>query len=235
MVDQAGLAPEVEKLRLRLKETENEVEILRRRRRLASNELAFLASTPTSAAAGHIIQDEGVTIFPRSYLNFVGAGVTATDVGGKSTITISNGGGTLDDAYDFGGAGAGRTINVDANLPVLLSAPASTDEVLDVRVSGDAFPRVEVRPDGRVIVSSFVHGRQQSERVIVKAGPRWLLVHRAWFHADGRLARETDYSTAEQISVVIDKGIGGGAESAVEYLGHEPLALRITQRTGANN
>jgi hypothetical protein len=36
-------------------------------------------------------------------------------------VVGGGGGGTLDDAYDFGGAGAGRTINVDVGLPVQLN------------------------------------------------------------------------------------------------------------------
>lgn len=37
---------------------------------------------------GHVIEDEGTPIAQQSNLNFVGAGVVAADIGGKSTITI---------------------------------------------------------------------------------------------------------------------------------------------------
>lgn len=40
------------------------------------------------AGGGHVIEDEGTPIAQQADLNFVGAGVTAADIGGKSTITI---------------------------------------------------------------------------------------------------------------------------------------------------
>jgi len=42
----------------------------------------------------HIIQDEGVSLRPRSYLNFTGSGVSCTDSGGKTVCSISGGGGS---------------------------------------------------------------------------------------------------------------------------------------------
>jgi|694.fasta_scaffold18419_11 hypothetical protein len=38
------------------------------------------------------IEDEGVALPPRTIMNFVGASVTATDVGGKTVVTINGGG-----------------------------------------------------------------------------------------------------------------------------------------------
>ncbi len=45
--------------------------------------------------------------------------ITPDDVSNTITIATTGGGGTLDDAYDFGGPGAGRTITVDAGGVVL--------------------------------------------------------------------------------------------------------------------
>lgn len=42
------------------------------------------------------IEDEGANLTQRAVLNFVGAGVTVTDTGGKTTVTIAGGGGTHD-------------------------------------------------------------------------------------------------------------------------------------------
>lgn len=42
---------------------------------------------------GHSIEDEGVSLIQRSALNFVGAGVAVTDVGGKTQVAIAGGGG----------------------------------------------------------------------------------------------------------------------------------------------
>lgn len=41
----------------------------------------------------HTIQDEGGALPDRSVMNFVGAGVTVTDAGGKTVVTIPGGGG----------------------------------------------------------------------------------------------------------------------------------------------
>jgi hypothetical protein len=50
--------------------------------------------TPGSGG-GHIIEDEGTPLTQRADLNFVGAGVTATDSGGKTVVTIPGGGGSV--------------------------------------------------------------------------------------------------------------------------------------------
>ena len=62
---------------------------------------ANLTMTGTSLAAAGAsgyttIQDEGVGITQRTTINFVGAGVTAADSGGVSTVTIPGGGGSTD-------------------------------------------------------------------------------------------------------------------------------------------
>lgn len=48
-------------------------------------------------------------------------GTLTDNADGSFTVTISGGGGTLDQAYDFGGAGAGKTITVDSG-PVTINA-----------------------------------------------------------------------------------------------------------------
>lgn len=45
-----------------------------------------------SGGSAHTIQDEGVSLTQRSALNFVGSGVTATDDGSKTVVTIDGGG-----------------------------------------------------------------------------------------------------------------------------------------------
>ncbi len=49
-----------------------------------------------SAGSGHTIEDEGTPLTQRDTLNFVGAGVTVTDAGGKTVVTIPGGGGAVD-------------------------------------------------------------------------------------------------------------------------------------------
>lgn len=52
---------------------------------------------------GHAIEDEGVALPQRATINFAGAGVTATDVGGKTLVTIAGGGGGGGNSYFPGG------------------------------------------------------------------------------------------------------------------------------------
>jgi hypothetical protein len=55
-------------------------------------------STFSYAAAlgnGHIIQDEGIALPQQPILNFVGAGVTVTDAGGKTVVTIPGSAGVI--------------------------------------------------------------------------------------------------------------------------------------------
>lgn len=51
-----------------------------------------------SAGSGHVIEDEGTPLTQRANMNFVGAGVTATDAGGKTVVTIPAS--ISDTAYD---------------------------------------------------------------------------------------------------------------------------------------
>ncbi len=50
-----------------------------------------------ATGGGHTIQDEGVDLAARTHLNFIGAGVTATDNAGTDAtdITIPGGGGSV--------------------------------------------------------------------------------------------------------------------------------------------
>lgn len=55
------------------------------------------AWAPATMNAGHTIEDEGTPLTQRSSLNFTGAGVTVTDTGGKTTVTIPTGGHVIQD------------------------------------------------------------------------------------------------------------------------------------------
>jgi len=70
-------------------------------------------------------------------------------------------GGTLDDAYDFGGAGAGRTITVDSGAVLLQESTQAdanslleivrglvTEFAVDLRISTDTSPRLRILADG---------------------------------------------------------------------------------------
>jgi hypothetical protein len=82
------------------------------------------------------LQDEGigVTNTPHATLNFVGAGVTVADAGGGvATVTISGGATvTLDQAYDAGGSGVGRTVTADSGAVVLNNNASNNNNVLEL-------------------------------------------------------------------------------------------------------
>lgn len=80
------------------------------------------------SSGGHVIEDEGTPLTQRADLNFVGAGVTATDAGGKTVITIP-GGGAVDsvnsqtgavvlDAGDIGNTPAGGIAATDVQAAI---------------------------------------------------------------------------------------------------------------------
>lgn len=76
------------------------------------------------SGGGHTIEDEGTPLTQRDTLNFTGAGVTVTDAGGKTVVTIPGGagasdwgdiGGTLSDQTDLQTALDGK---VDKNASI---------------------------------------------------------------------------------------------------------------------
>lgn len=68
----------------------------------SGNESAKVATTPASGSvsatltsAYTTVQDEGVGLTQRTTINFIGVGVTASDVGGVTTVDIPGGGGGI--------------------------------------------------------------------------------------------------------------------------------------------
>jgi len=56
----------------------------------------ILTRRGASGGGGHTIEDEGIPLTQRTDLNFVGGGVTVTDAGGKTQVSIGGGGTTHD-------------------------------------------------------------------------------------------------------------------------------------------
>lgn len=73
----------------------------------------------SGAGGGHTIEDEGTPLTQRDTLNFVGAGVTVTDAGGKTVVTIPGGG---------GGSGITRSV-ATISTPTTAGSTAATDYV----------------------------------------------------------------------------------------------------------
>ncbi len=86
-----------------------------------------IASTGGGGSGGHTIQDEGVSLPQRTNLNFVGAGVTATDDLGNDASVITIPGYTDEQAQDAVGAMVDSTlVYVDAT-PLLTRAHITGD------------------------------------------------------------------------------------------------------------
>lgn len=102
------------------------------------------------------VQDEGVPLPQRDTLNFVGAGVTAADVAGVTTVTIPGGGGTVGDFTGDKGLSVGAPVVGDqattsltiSNTPANNGA-ATTRGYVTVQVNG-----VSVRLGGTTVAPS---------------------------------------------------------------------------------
>lgn len=98
-----------------------------------------------------------------------GTGIDIVDAGAGSTVTLSVdlselGTGTLDQAYDFGGAGAGRTINTtdgavllttteadsEPNLSLIRAAADGERAILEIGLTGEANPRIQWEAGGQM-------------------------------------------------------------------------------------
>lgn len=85
---------------------------------------AYVAAN--AGGVGHVIEDEGTPLAQQTNLNFVGAGVTATDAGGKTVVTIPDGGSGKLSIADFAkyildqasADTSGATITLDMNSQV---------------------------------------------------------------------------------------------------------------------
>jgi len=66
-----------------------------------------------------------------------------------TVLNASGAGGTLNDAYDFGGAGAGRVVTVDTGLPVTLEGVTDYG-LLWFQQNADAAPRLSIYRDGKL-------------------------------------------------------------------------------------
>lgn len=85
--------------------------------------------------SGHTIEDEGVALTSRATLNFIGAGVTVTDTGSKTQVSIPQGGHTISDegtpltqraVLNFVGTGVTVTDGVTETTVTVSSGSAAT-------------------------------------------------------------------------------------------------------------
>lgn len=97
-----------------------------------------LAYDAGGGGSAHVIQDEGVSLTNRSTMNFVGAGVTVTDAGGKTVVTIPSGSGhtiedegaALTDRATMNFVGAGVTVT-DAGGKTVVTIPSGGGHTIE--------------------------------------------------------------------------------------------------------
>lgn len=102
--------------------------------------LLITGSPNATVSAYTTIEDEGVPLTQRTTINFVGAGVTSTDSGGKTVVTIPGGGGSSGSTtLTFGSkettasvfvadATIGATQKINVSIPVQSSASNTADD-----------------------------------------------------------------------------------------------------------
>lgn len=107
---------------------------------------------------GHVIEEEGTPLTQRADLNFVGAGVTATDAGGKTVVTIPGGAsaGGSDTQVQFNNSTAfagdadftftgGNTLNVDVAIVDAEVYGAGWNGDNSVPTKNDTYDQVELK------------------------------------------------------------------------------------------
>ncbi len=90
-------------------------------------------STLPTGGEGSIWYEGPAAAITRLAAGTEGQVLTAHGAAAPTWETPAAGGGTLDASYDFGGAGAGRAITVDANAVQLLGNAADNNNVLEVQ------------------------------------------------------------------------------------------------------
>jgi hypothetical protein len=94
------------------------------------------------------------------YIDSAGNVTQITDVG---TVSGGGGGGTLDAAYDYGGAHLGRQVNVDSGFPVQLTAASSAVTALEV--TGAIAPS-----HNEVVLGNGTHSSIGANAILVGSG-----------------------------------------------------------------
>ena len=100
----------------------------------------------TGGGGGHVIEDEGTPLTQRANMNFVGAGVTVTDAGGKTVVTIPSGGAGVSDGDkgDITVTASGATWTIDpAAVTLAKQADVATGTVFYRRTAATGSPEVQ--------------------------------------------------------------------------------------------
>lgn len=98
----------------------------------------------------NLVQDEGVSVTVRTTMNFVGAGVSVADTGGKTTVTIPGGGHTIEDE------GTPLTQRTSLNFTGAGVSVADSGGKTVVTIAGGSSLNAPANPadDGKVAIAS---------------------------------------------------------------------------------
>lgn len=137
----------------------------------------------TDAELGHAIQDEGAAITQRPVMNFAGAGVTVTDAGGKTLVTIPGGGGVSPNILREQASAALTLGAVAADVAgAILTLPdAGTWLVIGafyfvIVTAGDGQPLGELMADGVTQTGRTTYLGKTTGEEIVGATQLWRIV-----------------------------------------------------------
>lgn len=113
----------------------------------------------STTGGGHTIEDEGIPLTQRTSLNFVGAGVSVADSGGKTVVTIGGGSTTFVENEVVGTGDDSTTVFSLANTPIAGSVhvfvgmrQTLTD---DYSISGTTITFVVAPPTGQKIIADY--------------------------------------------------------------------------------
>lgn len=225
--------------------------------------VTVFASGTASAAAGHSIQDEGSPLTQRPIIDFVGGGVTATDAGGKTVVTIPGaasavGGHVVEDEgtpltqrsnLDFVGAGVTAT---DAGGKTVITIPGAAGTasglagtgghiIQDEEVDLTQRPRLDFTGNGVVVTddagaSATVVTIQQP--ILPLAGhivedEQSAVTQRGVLNFEGAGVTVSDGPGA-RTTVTIPGGGGGGSGLASAYTTVEDEGTPLTERDTIN-
>lgn len=166
---------------------------------------------------GHVIEDEGTPLTQRADLNFVGAGVTVTDAGGKTVVTIPSGAVADGDKGDITVSSSGTvwTIDNDVVTDAKLAAAVKPIGVQDLWVPASYFvPRVtngcSVLTQTEMTTSLFNIMTLDFDQTTQEFAQCQVVLPRKW---DNGTITVVPYWTAIAGSGTVQWGISGGAYS----------------------
>jgi len=192
-----------------------------------------------ATSSSHLIQEEGVTLRPRPYLNFTGSGATCTDLNGITTCAITGGSSSgAGDTFKTWDLPAGDNIVADSTTDTVtftgsnglsITGTGASDTIaFGLTLSGDA----TIDSAGSVGISSSggieVETVKQQTVTVAKAGGDYTTIQ-------GAINSISDNATAKRYVVLIYPGVyteNVVMEEYVSLVGFDHETTEITSASG---